>query len=108
MKDNEILGIVGFVILWKGVAESWTILSDAIVKHKIEFNEKIHEIHNFYEKTLEAHRTHTYVKASNEIAIRWTEKLRYKKEGLLEGFGKNGDDYFMMARTKTNGGIIWQ
>jgi RimJ/RimL family protein N-acetyltransferase len=108
LKDNEILGCCGFVILWKGVAETWTLFSESVAKYGDEFTEKILYMHDFYEKNLELHRVHCYVKSDNEMAVRWAERLRYKKEGSLEGLGSGGEDYFVMARTKKNGGIVWQ
>jgi len=108
LHGNEILGMCGLIVTWSGVAESWSVFSESIVKYKEEFTESMINTHKFYDKALELHRMHTYVKADQEVAIKWAGRLGYKKEGLLEGFGANSEDYYIMARTKKNGGIAWQ
>lgn len=108
MKDNEILGCIGFVRAWPGVADTWTLFSDSIVKYGKELTEKIAYMHDFYEEHLKIHRTQCNVKVSNDVAVLWAERLGYVKEGVLQSFGKNEEDYFMMARTRKNGGIKWQ
>jgi RimJ/RimL family protein N-acetyltransferase len=108
MWDNEILGCIGFMKVWPGVADTWTLFSEGIVKHGKALTEKIAFMHNFYEENLKIHRTQCNVKVENVVAVKWAEKLGYKIEGTLQSFGKYEEDYFVMARTRKNGGIIWQ
>ena len=40
------------------------------------------------------------VRSSNKTAYKYAEKMYFKTEGLMERYGPEGDDYYLMARIR--------
>lgn len=95
---GEILGCVGGHILWRGVAEVWAWLGDAIKKYPVEFTKKIINCLDFHKERLDIHRYQLYVREGEVQAERWARVLGFKTEGIMQKYGMDGTNYIMMGR----------
>jgi RimJ/RimL family protein N-acetyltransferase len=101
--DGAPLVIGGFSYLRPGVWQDWLIGTPsawethwrAISKHCRRVIDRMLET--------EAHRIQCISLADRTRAHAWYRVLGYRQEGLLRGYGANGEDAIMFARTDSNG-----
>ena len=88
----------GVVPLWPGVSEAWMLRGEAVSDHG---RAVAHGARLFFDQIgpiCGLWRCQIGVQTSNERATRFAEYLKFKVEGLMEQFGPEGSDFFMMAR----------
>ncbi len=100
VKENKVIAIFGFVVIWEGVSEVFTIMCKDIKEHGFLLYktfkssiEKMFEKHNF-------RRVQATVFVEFEAAINMVERLGFKREGLLRKWLPNGNDVYMYAWVK--------
>lgn len=95
---DEPIAIIGLSILWPGVADVWAVTSEEVKKEPISFHKRVKHALDFYMEELKIRKYQVYVKAEFSVGIRWMGSFGFKVEGLLEKFGPEGKDYFVMGR----------
>lgn len=95
---DTVIAVLGCSLLWPGVAEYWTILSEGIQRAPIEFHKLVKRLTDFYFKELKLRRAYSHVKADFHAGKRWVKSLGYEFEGTMRAFGKSGEDYEIWAR----------
>ena len=86
--------------LWPGVGEVWMIPTKHVDRSAIALVKGGRHIFNHIQTEYDVRRLQIAVRSANSTAYKFAEKLYFKTEGLLERFGPEGEDYYMMARVK--------
>ena len=93
----------GVVPLWPGVSEAWMLRGEAVSNHGLAvaygarlFFDQIGPVCGLW-------RCQIGVQTSNERATKFAKYLKFNVEGLMEQFGPEGSDFYMMARLYKNG-----
>lgn len=95
---DTVIAILGCSLLWPGVGEYWTLLSEGIKRAPIEFHKLVKRLTDFYIKNLKLRRAYSHVKADYIAGKRWVKSLGYEYEGTMRSWGKDGSDYEIWAR----------
>jgi hypothetical protein len=96
----KILGMGGVVQTWQGVAVAWLLTACEIEQHKIFFHKTIIAMLGKAIKELSLHRIDVTVLAEHTTSQKWLERLGFKREGLMQGFDSQGNDYYRYALIK--------
>ena len=96
--DDEVIAIIGGHLIFKGVMEVWTIISDKIRLVARSFHKKVLELIKLYSKLLKLVRMQMTVRFGYPTNYKWAEALGFKKEALMRSWGPDGDDYYLFAR----------
>ncbi len=96
--DYKIIAIVGITIIWPGVAEVWSLLSEDIKKIPSYFHRGILKGLNFYQQNLKIKRYQASVKKDYLDGLRWIKALGFEYEGEMKSFGPDGSDFFLFGR----------
>ena len=89
----------GCIPLWEGVAECWLVTDISLPDHARAFHRVTKTILDIFMADLQLVRLQITVHSHNFPAIKWAKVLYFKEEGLLEKFGPDKKDFYMMART---------
>lgn len=93
------VAILGVTVLWPGVAEVWSIMTDDIRKVPVAFHRFCERLLRSTMKKHKLHRAQCNVRGDFTTGLRWAEALGFQREGLLRQFGPDGSDYILFART---------
>ena len=96
MWGNTILGVMGYIELWKGVCEVWVIPSKSIPEHSIVFAKRIKKSLRLLRQTKYFHRIQT-ASLSNKEQDRFFTWLGFKYEGDLACYSSKKETYKMWA-----------
>jgi hypothetical protein len=96
--NGDVACCFGAVPVWKGVAEAWILTSYIVERNPISLTRGALRYFNKIAIDMQLHRLQIVVDDSNLLALRWAEVLKFKREGLLKGYGPDGSDHYMMAR----------
>lgn len=99
----EIIGMIGLVVYWQGMAESFAFLSNKVRKYPVAFCREAKKVVDFFFENLKLRRLQTTVSVKFPEAKAWVEFLGFHKESILENFGPGGDPCLMMARCQKRG-----
>lgn len=95
---DTVIAVLGCSLLWPGVGEYWTLLSEGIKQAPIEFHKLVKRLTDFYIKSLKLRRAYSHVKADYIAGKKWVKSLGYEYEGTMKAWGKCGEDYEIWAR----------
>jgi len=90
--------IFGLRPYWKGVGEVWLLPGKDIHKHPIAV---VKECRGFLDEMMyeyDLKRLQIAVSVANDTAYKFAKALYFKYESLMERFGPEGEDYYMMVR----------
>lgn len=96
--QGRILGSGGVVPHWPGVGSAWLYASDAMRSHPVPLHRMVLRGLQAAETGLRLHRIQIAVHAEFVASRRWVERLGFHSEGLMAGFGSNGDPYIRYAK----------
>lgn len=89
--------VVGLDLIHSGVAEAWAITTKNIYKHPIAYTRVVKKLIEDFAEKLNLHRVQIRVKIEKEL-LGWADALGFYIEGIMVGYGKNKEDYYLMAR----------
>lgn len=95
------LGCGGLVPLWRGVARGWLYASDRLRGHPLMLHRTVRRALGAAEAALALHRIEITVHGEFTAGQRWAERLGFRCEGAMPGYGPNKDTYFRYARTRS-------
>ena len=98
MCDGKVYAMFGLYPLWKGVAEAWLLPSSKLENRKMVFHKSCLRFFPYAAEKLKLHRIQVYVRSSNVQAYKWIEMMYFKREGLLEQYGPDINDYYVYGR----------
>tara|TARA_Y100001963_G_C6739838_1_gene428389 strand:+ start:234 stop:722 length:489 start_codon:yes stop_codon:yes gene_type:complete len=95
---GEVYVIFGLYPLWRGVAEAWMLPSKNLELIKLKFHKASLRFFEYAPKKLKLHRVQSFVRSTNVQAIKWVEMCYFVREGLLQKYGPDINDYFAYGR----------
>lgn len=98
MCDGKVFVMFGLYPLWKGVAEAWMLPSAELADRKMVFHKACLRFFPYASEKLKLHRIQTYVRSTNVQAVRWMEMMYFNREGLLQKYGPDINDYYVYGR----------
>lgn len=92
------LAVFGCIPLWRGVGECWLVTDEGLPRIARPFHRVTKEMFRLFMSELCLFRLQVTVHSGNRLAVKWIERLYFKREGRLRSFGPDGEDFFMYAR----------
>ncbi len=99
--DDEIVGVGGMIILWKGVAEMWLMLTANCRKEGFFGIIAFEAIKNKVDEMLEEHkirRAQATVRIDFPKAKKMVKALGFELEGIMKSYTPDGADVELYAR----------
>lgn len=97
-KEDHLLAVVGFCPCFPGTGEFWALISPAVDRCPREFAKKAKSMLETFIVENKLRRVQMLVRAGHDEAFRFAEFLGFEAEGIMRGYGPEGDDYYMMGR----------
>jgi hypothetical protein len=97
--DGTPLGAGGLVPLWRGVVQGWVFASDQLRRRPLVLHRAVRRGLAMAETGLGLHRIQITVHEDFAASRRWVERLGFRFEGRMPGYGPNRDTYLRYART---------
>lgn len=98
LRGEDVLAIVVFYHLWKGVGEVSALVSPLVRKSPIAFHKMCLSLMDFAQEFFGLHRLQVYVRDGFREGQRWAERLGFEKECLMQKHGADGSNNFLYAR----------
>lgn len=95
--EEALLGVMGFVELWRGVYEFWTMPCTHVDEHPIPYAKTVIKYLRRTMEDLPGHRFQIVAEADMRHN-RWLKFLKFKHEGTFRKFSDKGSDFNMWAR----------
>lgn len=97
-KRDKPIAIIGYSLLWPGVAEAWAVTTDLIDKDRFSFCKKVREYLDFSFNSMGIKRMHITVKNDYLEGMQFARFLKFKPEAFLAKYGPDGSDYIQYVR----------
>jgi hypothetical protein len=98
LRDKKPIAFVGLMTYWPGVAEVWSLTSEAVKECPLAFHKAVLGIIESHWESMGLHRMQMVVKAEDTDALRWANSLLFEPEAVLRHFGPDRADYVLFAR----------
>ena len=95
---DEVIGCAGVVILWPGVGEAWSVLTDRVLEHRFWLQRTVKAVIRDIMSGLQLHRLQATVRADSERNVRWIESLGFVREACLSAYDSYRFDYYMYVK----------
>lgn len=92
------VAIFGCIMLWTGVAELWSIISDDARRYPKQLTLVAKGFADISAQSLSLHRLQLTVRSDEPRALRWAEYLGFEIEGLMRKYSPDGADTYILAR----------
>lgn len=92
------VAMFGCIMLWTGVAEMWSIISDDARRYPKQLTIVAKGFSDIVAKSLSLHRLQLTVRFDEPRALRWAEYLGFEIEGLMHKYSPDGVDTYILAR----------
>jgi RimJ/RimL family protein N-acetyltransferase len=97
--NNKPVAVFGCVMIWNGVGEVWSLLSEESRRYPIAMTKAGIAFIDIVEILFRLHRVQITVKTSDARAIRWAKALGFQSEGVLKQYSADKEDYNILRRT---------
>lgn len=98
LQYGEPIAILGASLLWKGVAEMWSIIGDKAKKIPIYTTKTGIVFADICEISMGLHRLQITVKTSDTSAMSYARAIGFISEGTMCGYSEDNEDFDMMVR----------
>ncbi len=98
LRDERPVFSGGIVILWNGVGEAWTLMSERVREYPLAVVKTIRFCIDEAVRSYQLRRVQATVKKHDDRAIALLHAVGFKIEGLMEQYGPDGEDYYMVRR----------
>ena len=98
--DKTILGFGGVHLLWRGVGESWIMLSTEGRKKPLTVAKYTFNLFDDIMARNSLERIQASVASDDPKAISFAKWLGFEVEGLMRKYGPDGNDYYRLARIR--------
>lgn len=95
---EQFIGCGGLIILWPGVAEAWAVSTLLWPSKALSVHKAILTSLNELSATLGLWRIQTAVNEAHQVSCKWVERLGFKFEGAMPGYGPDGATYLRFGR----------
>jgi len=100
--EDDLLFIGGILPMWKGVAESWLLVSENFPKLFLKEPKSILRAFRIYIDSVPFKRIQTSVLKSFIQGKKFVELFGFENEGLMKQYGPDQKDYYRYALVKKN------
>jgi hypothetical protein len=90
----------GVAILGPGVGEAWALISKHLPDHPLSVYKGVKRVLEAIIDKQHLHRVQAVVKEDDQTSVRWIERLRFVREGILRQFGPDKTDYVIYGRIR--------
>jgi hypothetical protein len=99
--NGKLLGIIGVVMLWKGVGEVWTIIDDSVKQQfKRQLVVGVRTALDIAQQSLGLTRVQVAIESAADYSQSWPLALGFTLEGVMQKFGMDGSDYTLYGRIR--------
>jgi RimJ/RimL family protein N-acetyltransferase len=98
--NGEVIGVMGGTKTGPQVMYGWSILGEAIKKHRFSFTKKMREFIDLTLTRPDVHRFFVTIDVGNEPAIRQNKWMGLELEGVMRKSGMKGQDQVLMAKVR--------
>ena len=99
IEGDQIIGCVGLIVLWPGVAEAWAVSTPLWPSKAKSVHKAITHGIKEMSATLGLWRIQTAIHSEHEVSHRWLMRMGFKDEGTMPGYGPDGATYLRLALT---------
>lgn len=92
------VAMFGCIMLWTGVAEMWSIISDDARHYPKQLTLVAGAFSDIVAQSLSLHRLQLTVRSDEPRALRWAKYLGFEIEGLMRKYSPDGADTYILAR----------
>jgi len=92
------VAMFGCIMLWTGVAEMWSIISDDARRYPKQLTIVAKSFSDIVAQSLSLHRLQLTVRSDEPRALRWAEYLGFEIEGLMKKYSPDSVDTYILAR----------
>lgn len=95
---GKVLAIVGYSPIHRNAGELWSVTSDDLKGHSIEFHRKCIRALDAFVAANNIKRLQMVVKEGFVQGENWAMSLGFTLEGLMKAYGSDGSNYWLMGR----------
>ena len=99
IEGEQIIGCVGLVVLWPGVAEAWAVSTPLWPSKAKSVHKAITHGLKELSATLGLWRIQTAIHSEHVVSLRWLLRMGFNEEGYMSGYGPDGATYLRLALT---------
>lgn len=100
LHENTILGCAGIAEINENTGELWFMLSSLIDDYKKTLVGYSRSVFNAWWENSGYNRFQVIIPADRVRQLRFAEWLGMEREGVMRGYGSNGEDHVILARVK--------
>jgi hypothetical protein len=100
LADEGPVVAAGVSNLFGGTFEAWAYTTDLINKYRFKIHPIVSRMFDSIFSAPSVRRVQATIAADRPDAIRWADHLGFWREGRMEGYGPNGEDFYIYARVK--------
>ena len=97
--DHRACALMGISPVWPGVGQAWLIGTHEVGSYGVEVAHAAKIVINNHLKSM--HRIHAYSAEFHAQAHQWLEMIGFVRESTLKQYGKNGEDFYCYAITRS-------
>lgn len=94
---DQILGCAGIFMLWRGVAEVWSVTTPLVEKYPLAFHRAISRGLKVVERSMGLWRIQVAIHGDHQVSLKWIQRLGFRLEGPMPGYGPDGATYERFA-----------
>jgi len=99
--NGKLLGIIGVVVLWPGVADVWTIIDDSVKRQfKRQLIVGVRTALDIAQISMCLTRVQVAIESHADYSQSWPLALGFTLEGVMRNFGMDGSDYTLYGRIR--------
>ena len=98
IENGYLIACGGIMPIWEGVAECWFFGGELLRSRKLSVVKTLVSTLAEMVREQNIRRLQAVVHCEWDEAQRFVEFLKFKQEGLLEGYGPDGSDHYMYSR----------
>jgi hypothetical protein len=95
---NEPIAVFGCVLLWPGVGEAWSMLSEKARRYPVTMTKAAKHFFMAVERQFNLHRLQITVKSTDKRAMGWAKTLGFVPEGLMLQYSADKEDNYIMRK----------
>lgn len=99
MINDQVIVCAGVMLMWPGVGTAWAVTSPLIEKYALAGSTAVMYGLRDIISEHKLHRVQAPVYEHFKRGIRWVEFLGFHKEGLMIGYGREKENYWLYALT---------
>ena len=92
------VAVFGCVLMWNGVGEAWSILSDSSKRYPIALIRGARAFLDICKSLYHLHRMQITVKTSDAVAMKFARALQFIPECNMEKYSADQEDYTLLRR----------